>query len=63
MHIRMARKNDLVIMRDIEQAAGDVACAENSSVQVRGVDSVGPGSGLRRPVRRGNGHGNEVVAA
>jgi putative transposase len=30
----------------------DLACAENSSVQVRGVGSVGPGSGLRGFVRR-----------
>ena len=43
-------------MRLARQLA-DLACAENSSVQVRGVGSAGPGSGLRGSVRRGNGHG------
>src|SRR6202008_1010535 len=39
------------------------ACAEKSSVQVRGVGSAGPGSGLRGSVRRGNGHGEVTVIA
>ena len=39
------------------------ACAENPSVQVRGLAPAALGSGLRGSVRRGNGHSDAVVAA
>jgi hypothetical protein len=41
----------------------DAACAENPSVQVRGLARAAPGSGLRGSARRGNGHSDAVVAA
>ena len=39
------------------------ACAENPSVQVRGLARAALGSGLRGSARRGNSHSDAVVAA